>query len=134
MNINSFLCAEIRFSCFTVGFNLKRYITPISVASPGFFRGGTPRPLKGYHAPPAEGPGGEGPRTVAKFHFLKRFQNELIFQKCQHFSSPKDPFFSKKNLGKLNIFYKNFWIFSKNYFKFSLFMIPYKSREILCEF
>ena len=34
-----------------------------SVASPGFFSGagGTPWPLKGYHAPPAGGPGGEGP-------------------------------------------------------------------------
>ena len=39
-----------------------------------------------------------------------------------------------KNLEKLNIFYKNFWIFSNNYYKLSLFMIPYKSREILCEF
>ena len=39
-----------------------------------FFRGGTPRPLKGYHAPPAGGPEGEGPRTVSKFHFLKRFK------------------------------------------------------------
>ena len=35
-----------------------------------FFRGGgKPRPLKGYHAPPAGGPGAKAPRTVAKFHF-----------------------------------------------------------------
>ena len=51
----------------------------------GFFRDGMPRPLKGYQAPPAMGPGGEGPpaRTGAKFHFLKRFtvfENEFIFQ------------------------------------------------------
>ena len=65
------------------------------------------RPLKGYHAPPpAGGPGGEGPRTVAKFHFFKRckvLQNEFIFQKWQHFSSPKS-IFSKKKFEKLNIF------------------------------
>ena len=39
-----------------------------------FFGGGrgTLRPLKGYQAAPAGGPGGKGPpRTIAKFHFLK---------------------------------------------------------------
>ena len=67
-----------------------------------FFRGGgTPRPLKGYHAPPAGGPGGEGtPRTVAKFHFFKRckvLENESSFKKSQHFSCPKNLFFLRKN-------------------------------------
>ena len=65
-----------------------------------FFREPTPRPIKGYQAPPPQGVrGDEGPRTVAKFHFLKRFkisENEFIFQKCQHFSSPKDPSFLRK--------------------------------------
>ena len=50
-----------------------------------FFGQGTPRPLKGNHAPAAGGPGGGGakaPWTVAKFPFLKRFkvfENEFIF-------------------------------------------------------
>ena len=63
------------------------------------FREGTPRPLKGYHAPPAGGPGGEGPPDGSEFSFFKRFkvfENEFFFQKCQHFSSPKDPFFLRK--------------------------------------
>ena len=74
-------------------------VEKFTVVAPGIFSGGTPRPLKGYQAPPAGGPGGEGPRTVANFHFLKRFkvfENEFIFQKCQDFSSPKDPFFLRK--------------------------------------
>ena len=72
-----------------------------------FFGGGTPRPLKGYHAPPA---GGEGPRTVAKFHFLKRFklvENESIFKNSNILLARKC-IFSNKNFEKWNIFYKNF--------------------------
>ena len=34
------------------------------------FFGGTLRPFKGYHAPHAGCPGGQGPRMVAKFPFL----------------------------------------------------------------
>ena len=62
--------------------------------------GGTPRPLKGYHAPPAGGPGAKAPRTVAKFHFFKRckvLENESSFQKYQHFSCQKNLFFLRKN-------------------------------------
>ena len=36
-----------------------------------FFEGDAPA-LKGYHTPPAGGPGDEGPRRVGQFHFLKR--------------------------------------------------------------
>ena len=40
-------------------------LVSIPEASPGFFfggwGGGTPRPLKGYHAPPAGGPGAKAP-------------------------------------------------------------------------
>ena len=117
-----------------------RKTIPLTEASHRFFSGGggKPRPLKGYHAPPqgVRG-GGEGPRTVAKFHFLKRFkvfENEFIFQKCQHFSSPKDPFFLRKILENGIYFTRISEFFSKNYFKFSLFMITSKIREILCEF
>ena len=53
-------------------------------ASPGYFSGGgTPRPLKVYHKPPAGGPGAAAPRKLAKFHFVKRFKvldKESIFQ------------------------------------------------------
>ena len=48
------------------------------------FFGRTLRPLKGYHAPSAGGPGGEGPPDASEVSFLKRFkvlENESIFQK-----------------------------------------------------
>ena len=91
---------EAYFSCtsgYTI-FLMKLWDRRISIQwrRLDFFEGGTPRPIKGYHAPPAEGPGAKAPRTVAKFHFLKRFKvlkNESIFQKYQHFSCPKNPFF-----------------------------------------
>ena len=40
-----------------------------------FFRGGTPRPLKGYHAPPAGGPGGEGPPDGSEVSFFQTMQS-----------------------------------------------------------
>ena len=82
-----------------------------SEASQLFFRGrgervshlkSTMRTLRGSE--------GEGPRTIARFQFLKRFkvlENESIFQKYQHFSCPKSPFY-KNNFDKLNIHYRNF--------------------------
>ena len=109
-------------------------VEKFTVAAKGIFSGGTLGPLKDYQAPPAGGPGGEGPPDGIVVSFFKAIQS---IRKWIHFSKMStffSPIFSKKNLGKLNIFYKNFWIFSKNYFKFSLFMISYKSREILCEF
>ena len=40
-----------------------------------------------------------------------------------------------KNFEKLKLFNKDFLnFFQKNYFKFSIFMIPYKFREISSEF
>ena len=57
-----------------------------------FGGGGKPWALKGYHAPPAGGPGAKAPRTVTKFHFLKRckvLENESSFQKYQHFLAQK---------------------------------------------
>ena len=69
-----------------------------TVAAKGIFRGERSGHLKTIkQAPPAGGPGGaKAPWTVAKFHFLQRFivfENEFVFQKCQHFSSSKYPFF-----------------------------------------
>ena len=60
------------------------------------FSGGTLGPLKDYQAPLAGGPGGEGPRTVAKFHFFKRFkvfENEFISQNVNIFLPQKIHFF-----------------------------------------
>ena len=101
-----------------------------------FFRSECSGHLKTIKHPPQGVRGAKAPRKVAKFHFLKRFKvfEKEPFIKNVNIFLPQNIHFSKKNLGKSNIFYKNFWIFSKNYFKFSLFMIPYKSREILCEF
>ena len=102
-----------------------------------FFRERTPRPLKGYQASPAGGPWGEGPPDGSEVSFLKTIQSIwkwIHFSKMSTFFFSRGSIFSKKNLEKVYIFYKNFWIFSNNYFKISLFMIAYKSREILCEF
>ena len=65
--------------------------------------------------------GGGAPPMVMKFKIFKRFkvsENESIFQKYQHFSCQKNPFFSKKNFKILNIFCKHFWIFRKIIVKF----------------
>ena len=64
-----------------------------------FFRWERSCHVKTIKRPPQGVRGAKAPRTVAKFHFLKRFkvfENEFIFQKCQHFSSPKDPFILRK--------------------------------------
>ena len=55
------------------------------------------------------------------------FKNTNIFL-------PEKSIFSRKTGKKLNIFYKNFWIFRKIILKFSIFMVPYKTRKISCEF
>ena len=102
-----------------------------------FLGGGTLGPRKDYQAPTAGGPGREGPPDGSEVSFFKTIQSIwkwIHFSKMSTFFFPKRSIFSKKNLGKLHIFCKNFYIFSKYYFKFSLFMISYKSREILYEF
>ena len=89
-------------------------------ASPGFFGGGTPRPLKGYHAPPPQGVRGRRPPDGSEVSFFKTIQSIIKwihFSKISTFFLPEISIFSKKNFENLNIFYKNFWIFSKNYFK-----------------
>ena len=73
----------------------------IADASPGFFSGGwTPRPLKGYHAPPAGGPGGEGPPDGSEVSFFKTIQSIwkwIEFSKISIFFLPQKPFFLRKN-------------------------------------
>ena len=58
------------------------------------FWGRTPRPLKGYHTPPAGGPGGCSLRMVTRLKILKLLKirkNEPILHKYQHFSCPNHP-------------------------------------------
>ena len=66
-----------------------------------FFSGGErPGHLKAITRPPQGVRGAKAPRTVAKFHFLKRckvLENESSFQKYQYFSCPKNLFFLRKN-------------------------------------
>ena len=64
------------------------------------FFGGDAPPLKGYHPPPAGGPGEPSPPPDgSEVSFIKRckvLENESSFQKYQHFSCPKDLFFIRK--------------------------------------
>ena len=72
--------------------------------------GGTPRPLKGYHAPIAWGPGGEGPPDGSEVSF---FSNDAKYQKMNRVFKNLNIFlaqkiyFSKKKFEKLNIFDRN---------------------------
>ena len=109
-----------------------------SVASPGFFSGGgTPRPLKGYHAAPQGVRGAKAPRTVAKFHFFKRckvLENESSFKKYQYFSCPKIYFFLRKKSKNWTYLTGIYEFISNNYLKTLKFYETYKSREIFGEF
>ena len=94
-------------------------VEKFTVAAKGFFSGGTLGPLKDYQAPTAGGPGGEGPPDGSEVSFFKTIHSIwkwIHFSKMSTFFFPIDPFFPKKNLGKLNIFYKNFWIFFEKLF------------------
>ena len=90
-----------------------------------FFRG--PGHLKAIKRPPQGVRGAKAPRTVAKFHFLKQFkvfENEFIFQKCHHFSSPKDPFFLRKNLENWTYFTRISEFFRKIILNFHFLWYP----------
>ena len=102
-----------------------------------FFERERPGHLNAIKRPLRGSGGGKGPPDGSEVSFFKTIQSTwkwIHFSKMSTFFFSKRSIFSKKNLEKLNIFYKNFWIFSKNYFKFSIFMRTYKTREILCEF
>ena len=74
-------------------------VEKFTVAAKGIFRRERSGHLKTIKRPPQAVRWAKAPRTVAKFHFLKRFkviENEFNFQKCQHSSSPEDPFFLRK--------------------------------------
>ena len=84
------------------------------VAPTGIFQGERSGHLKTIKRPPQRVRGAKAPRTVAKVHFLKRFkyfEMNSFFKNVNRLSTiflAKRSIFSKKNLGKLNIFYKNF--------------------------
>ena len=61
------------------------------------------------------------------YSLFKR-EDSSVFMLCQTLIS------CAFNITYVYIFDKNFWIFSKIFLNFSIFMIPYKSREIPVEF
>ena len=100
--------------------------------------GERPCHLMAITPPPRRGSSGQAPpRTVAMFHFLKRFkvlENESIFQKWQHFSTKKIHFFLLKLSNDGTDFTRISEVFSKNYFEIFNVYETYKSREIPGEF
>ena len=111
-------------------------VEKFAVAAKGLFRGersGHEKPIK---HPPQGVRGAMAPRTESKFPFWKRlkvFENEFIFQKCQHFSSAKDPFFHKKIYVNWIYFTRIYEFFAK---LFEIFQILWnlKSRKIFGKF
>ena len=97
---------------FCFQFYFKQIKVKVNISFSGVGRilvrvGGTPGHQKAITLPLVGGPGAKAPRTVAKFHFFKRFkvlEKESSFQKYQYFSCPKNLFFSKKKFEKVNIF------------------------------
>ena len=68
-------------------------VEKFTVAETGIFSGEHPGQVKAINHSPHGVRGSKGPWRLAKFHFSKRFkvvENEFIFQKSQHFSSPKE--------------------------------------------
>ena len=101
-----------------------------------FFRWERSGQLKTIKHPPQGVRGANAPRTVAKFHFLKRFkvlENESSFQKYPHFSCPKSLFFLRK-IRKIEHIWQEFLNFFANYLKIFNFYETSKSRENFCEF
>ena len=80
--------------------------------------------FKGYHAPPAGGPGGEGPPDGIEVSFFKTIQSIrkwIYFSKISTFFLPENSFFSKEKFPKSGIFHKNFWVFLNKNLKFKFF-------------
>ena len=78
-------------------------VEKFTVAAKGILSGERSGHLKTIKRPPKGVGGAKAPRTVAKFHFLKRFkvfENEFIFQKCQHVNMlrPSNPIYTKSGI------------------------------------
>ena len=89
-------------------------------------------PPKSHHATPAGGPGAKAPRMVAKFSILKRFKvlkTNHSFKKINIFLARKIQIFYE-NFQKIEQFYKDFVIISKDYFtNFSFMEHPLNSEK-----
>ena len=97
-----------------------------------FFGAGTPRPLRGYHRPQRVRRA-VGPRSVPKFHFFKTIPSHrkwIHFAKISTFFSSEKSIFSKTNFEELSILTRISDSFRKFILQLSMFMKPYKSREI----
>ena len=92
----------------------------ITVGSPGFFDGGTPRQLKGYDAPlSAVLRGTAGQSDANEGLMFKKFQSirkRIMFSKISTFFCNKSPF-SEEKYGELSSLYKYFTNFSQKYYK-----------------
>ena len=102
-----------------------REMQDIPEASRGFFSGGTPRPLKGYHAPPppegvrgAKAPTPDG-SEVSFFQTMQSIRKWIEFSKISIFFLPNNLFFLRKNsknwtylTGIYEFFRKIIWNFS----------------------
>ena len=102
-----------------------------------FFGGGTPRPLKGYHAPPRRGSWGRQPPDGSELSFYKTMQSIrkwIHFSKYQRFFLQKNPFFPKKNFENWTHFTRISVFFERLFKNLNFLEGPYKSREIFDEF
>ena len=101
-----------------------------SEALPWFFREGTPRPLKGYHAPPAGGAGDASSLMVTKLKNLKRSIRRFIsILKIQHFSCTKKFIFFPWKISKMWTYFRKISEFLKKLFSnfhISFFMVTLK--------
>ena len=92
--------------------------------------GGTPRPCKGYHAPPQWLRGAKAPWTVAKFHLLKRckvLENESIFKNINIFLAKTT--FSLRKISKIKHILQELLRFSENYLLYFNFLEDSIKRE-----
>ena len=97
---------------------LSRLVRNFTVAAIGIFRGEHSGHLKTIKRPP-QGVRGRRPADCSEVSFFKTIQSiwkRIHFSKMSPFFLPKRSIFSKKNLGKLYIFCKNFWIFFEKLF------------------
>ena len=103
-----------------------------------FPRRWTPRPLKGYHAPHAGGPGVAAATPdgseVSFFKMIQRIWKGINFSKRTTFFLPNTPCFLRKITKNWTDFRGISDFYQKNYLRIKVFMIPTKSRESPGEF
>ena len=113
-----------------------RLILPRPVAYGGFWFGGGHLATIRLSRAPARGPGAKAPG----WQLSLKFYNDSKYQKMNPFFKNSNSILARKihftkTFEKLNRFYKNFVIFSKNYFTdFNYYGAPSMCREISAEF